>query len=140
MPRCCWHTAISQPLLLLLLQVQSLLDRTATGGMDWGNCCVYGITEEGGAVVQPEVRAAAASLAACWLVCFDCVLPPVATFAAAGAGSQLNVLLLLAAGHACCHFTCCCSASHNGSTGALLVACRSRHTQSAAPPPITRRK
>ena len=42
-------------LLALLPQVQGILDRTATGGMDWRNCCVYKITEEGGALVQPEV-------------------------------------------------------------------------------------
>ena len=55
------------------LQVQSLLDRTATGGMDWGNCCVYGITEEGGAVVQPEVRCVDAWLP-CWVPAGGCRL------------------------------------------------------------------
>eukprot|EP00887_Chlorella_sp_A99_P000529 scaffold17.g529.t1 len=34
-------------------QVQGILDRTATGGLDWTNCCVYRVTEEGGATVQP---------------------------------------------------------------------------------------
>ena len=45
----CWHCIAPLP------QVQGILDRTATGGMDWRNCCVYKITEEGGALVQPEV-------------------------------------------------------------------------------------
>ncbi|KAI3431605.1 hypothetical protein D9Q98_004655 [Chlorella vulgaris] len=35
-------------------QVQRVLDRTATGGVDWDTCCVYKITAEGGAAVEPE--------------------------------------------------------------------------------------
>jgi hypothetical protein len=39
-------------------QVQGLLERTATCGLDWDSCCVYRISEEGGAAVEAQVRAA----------------------------------------------------------------------------------
>ncbi|KAL4438694.1 hypothetical protein ABPG77_006298 [Micractinium sp. CCAP 211/92] len=35
-------------------RVQDALERTAMGGLDWRNCCVYRVTEEGGACVEPE--------------------------------------------------------------------------------------
>ena len=116
-----------------LPQVQSLLDRTATGGMDWANCCVYSVTEEGGAVVQPEVGCCGCTVTvpACDLK-RECVLQVLTVVcwscpAYRSAHEQFSIDLVIVLCPAKFTVHPCCPA-------------RSRRTRSVAPPPITRRK
>lgn len=166
---CPWGAQAGGPTALpaVLPQVQDVLERTAMGGLDWRNCCVYRVTEEGGACVEPEVRGCwgphgRSSWSACRLGgprCWEvqaalrgiwsskalCCQPCSPSSAAARAGLvQGWCLLFLLCRPTCWHLVAPLppprTPPHTPPQPPLLtpVPC-SRPTLSVAPPPIMRR-